>query len=278
MARFTQSSTGGGNADTGDITFNGVQIIGAGNSSSDGLNAGTIQLVPDANLDTDQYLIIDPTAPAHIHVRAGGTQDESTADLIIGGERNNVFISDSQREVSINTRPATIINTYENINQVSTSYFVATMPADIDAGYTVNVSGTDYTVTSVTLNNPSEGQLTAIVTGATFDTGGSYTFTYNPTWNYQWEFTDTGYLYGPAMGGLQVSGLLNGESDLWLSSNDKVVINGNNGGEFLGDSSIANNQIATLGDLPTGATGSFVSQDGKSVTVTDGIITSIEVI
>jgi hypothetical protein len=103
VARFTQSSSGGGNANTGDITFNGVQIIGAGNASSDGLNAGTMQLVPDANLGTDQYLIIDPTAPNHIHVRAGGTLDGSTADLIMGGENTNVLVSDTGDYVDIRT-------------------------------------------------------------------------------------------------------------------------------------------------------------------------------
>jgi hypothetical protein len=103
VARFTQGSSGGGNANTGDITFSGVQIIGAGNASSDGLNAGTMQLVPDANLGTDQYLIIDPTAPNHIHVRAGGTLDGSTADLIMGGENTNVLVSDTGEYVDIRT-------------------------------------------------------------------------------------------------------------------------------------------------------------------------------
>jgi len=104
MARFTQgSSGGGGNANTGDITFNGIQIIGAGNASSDGLNAGTMQLVPDANLDTDQYLIIDPTSPNHIHIRPGGTLDGSTADLIMGGENTNVLVSDTGEYVDIRT-------------------------------------------------------------------------------------------------------------------------------------------------------------------------------
>ena len=57
------------------------------NSSGDGANSSTIQLVPDGNLTgTDQYLIIDPTAPGHIHIRAGGIQDGSSADLFLGGE------------------------------------------------------------------------------------------------------------------------------------------------------------------------------------------------
>jgi hypothetical protein len=103
MARFTQPSSGGENANTGDITFNGVQIIGAGTASGDGLNAGTMQLVPDAGLETDQYLIIDPTSPNHIHIRAGGTLDASTADLIMGGENTNLLVSDTGDYVDIRT-------------------------------------------------------------------------------------------------------------------------------------------------------------------------------
>jgi hypothetical protein len=62
---------------------------------------------------------------------------------------------------------------------------------------------------------------------------------------------------------------------LQTSSGGKITFSGN-GGEFLNDSSDPDNQIATIGDIPTGATGSFTSQDGKTVTVTNGIITAIE--
>jgi hypothetical protein len=55
----------------------------------------------------------------------------------------------------------------------------------------------------------------------------------------------------------------------------KITLSGA-GGEFLNDSTVADNQIATIADIPTGASGSFVSQDGKTVTVTNGIITVIE--
>ena len=193
---------GSGNANTGDITFDGVQIIGAGNASGDGLNAGTIQLVPDANLNSDQYLIIDPTAPNHIHIRAGGTQDASTSDLIIGAENTNLLVSDTGDYVDIRTTSA---SAYTNL----------------------------------------------------------------------WRFSSDGYLTGPAMGGLFVSGLLNGDNDLWLgSSNNSVVLSAGSGSAFIGDTNNPNNQIATRGDLPTGTTGSFTTAT-HSVTVTNGIITGI---
>lgn len=86
-----------GNANTGDITFNGVKVIGAGTASGDGYGYSTIELVPDNSLYSNgQYLVIDPTAPSHIHIRAGGLQDQSPADLFLGGEKNHVRTRDNQ--------------------------------------------------------------------------------------------------------------------------------------------------------------------------------------
>jgi hypothetical protein len=182
----------GGAANTGDITFDGIQIIGD----------GTMELVPDSSLNSDQYLIIDPTAPNHVHIRAGGAIDASTADIIIGGENTNLLVSDTGDYVDIRT-------------------------------------------TSDDLNT------------------------------HIWRFTSDGYLSGPAMGGLFVSGILNGDNDLWLSSGSNVVISSGEGmGVFLENQDVPDNQVATIGDLPTGATGSFTTAS-HTVTVTNGIITSI---
>ena len=71
-------------------------ISWAGNSSGDGSGFNTMRLVPDLQgLEAaDQYIIIDPTGgvPGHIHIRAGGTQDNSLADLYLGGENSHVKI------------------------------------------------------------------------------------------------------------------------------------------------------------------------------------------
>lgn len=84
-------------------------IKGLFGNSSDGNNYDTIEVVPDFGRydnGTDQYLVIEPTqapsGPGHIHVRAGGTIDASTADLILGGEVNKVQISDTDGSVNIN--------------------------------------------------------------------------------------------------------------------------------------------------------------------------------
>lgn len=64
-------------------------------SSGDGFGYTTMELHPDNSRSaSDQYLIIDPTAgmPPHIHIRAGGTQDASQADLFLGGENSHVKV------------------------------------------------------------------------------------------------------------------------------------------------------------------------------------------
>ena len=70
---------------TGSISF-------LANSSGDGNGYSTIEINPDINLNNDQYIVIDPTEPDHIHIRAGGTQDNSTAKLIIGGENSHFSV------------------------------------------------------------------------------------------------------------------------------------------------------------------------------------------
>jgi hypothetical protein len=77
-------------------------ISNPSNSSGDGNGYDTIKIVPDSDREQyDQYLIIDPTEPNHIHVRAGGTQDESLAELILGGEDTYVKVSDTDDSVTI---------------------------------------------------------------------------------------------------------------------------------------------------------------------------------
>lgn len=78
-----------------------------GNSSGDGAGYTTLGLVPDDTLvGNDQYLIIDPTAPGHIHIRAGGTQDASNADLFLGGEYTHFKVNagaNSEARISANS-------------------------------------------------------------------------------------------------------------------------------------------------------------------------------
>ena len=54
----------------------------------------------------------------------------------------------------------------------------------------------------------------------------------------------------------------------------KITLSGD-GGEFLNDPNVADNQIATIGDLPSGVTSSFNTAT-HTITVTNGIITAID--
>jgi len=67
---------------------------------------GLLELNPDETNGDDRYIVIDPTAPNHIHLRAGGTIDNSTADLFLGGENNYVRVSDGSANVEIKTNGA----------------------------------------------------------------------------------------------------------------------------------------------------------------------------
>lgn len=85
-------------------------FYGSNADSGDGAGFDTIKLIPDASLHfndssygNDQYLVIDPTAPNHIHIRAGGAIDSSSADLFLGGEQNHVKVSDGGDTVTVRT-------------------------------------------------------------------------------------------------------------------------------------------------------------------------------
>jgi hypothetical protein len=94
------------NTDNGSVTLSSSSIQSIPSSSGDGLGAATLELTPDVNLMTDQYIVLDPTSPNHIHVRAGGAIDESTAYLYLGGEKANVLIDDFNHQVQINATAA----------------------------------------------------------------------------------------------------------------------------------------------------------------------------
>jgi hypothetical protein len=83
---------------TGNIVVSSTnsEINFVANSSGDGFGYSTIELKPDTDTSADQFIIIDPTAPSHIHIRAGGTQDSSQAQLFLGGEKNYVRVTDNE--------------------------------------------------------------------------------------------------------------------------------------------------------------------------------------
>jgi len=57
-------------------------------------------------------LIIDPTAPNHIHIRAGGAQDNSNAEIYLGGE-NSYFKVDNGENPSVSISANTFTWTFD---------------------------------------------------------------------------------------------------------------------------------------------------------------------
>jgi hypothetical protein len=270
---FTTTSplTGGsGNANTGDITFDGVKIIGAGTASGDGANLGTIELVPDGDIASDQYIIIDPTAPNHIHIRPGGTQDASTADLIIGGEKTNVKVSDNASNVRIATSSEnfTFVRTNENI--AASNIFSNTNSLDlfnaVALGWVaINSLGVTAQLQEWTF---ADGAYQFSVAEANFfQPATNYTFRNDDGFDgdRQWIFGSNGVFEGPADGGVSVYGLGNvSGTDLTLASSNgiemlatnDITLASNNGDIILNPDSGAylysespENEIATIGDL-----------------------------
>ena len=79
----------------GNIVNGNSGINFVASSSGDGNGFSTIELRPDdVNTSMDNYLIIDPTSPNHIHIRAGGAQDNSQAELYLGGENSYFVVND----------------------------------------------------------------------------------------------------------------------------------------------------------------------------------------
>jgi hypothetical protein len=198
-------------------------LYGANKDSAEQTGLNTIKLIPNEDLATDQFLVIEPTSPNHIHIRAGGTQDDSNALLILGGERNAVLVGDDYRSVGISTRYARVQNTYLNTNPASTDTFWTGSTADIQTGYTVTIDNVDYVVSQITAVD--EGVIGVKATGALFTAGTSYTFYFDPPWNHQWTFNSNGVIQGPAMGGTRFTQIRNAGSgeNLGIYSDDAAL-------------------------------------------------------
>jgi hypothetical protein len=95
-------------------------FYGADGDSSDGFGNNTIKLIPNYEGGDDRYLIIDPTAPNHIHIRAGGIQDASNADLILGAEETSVIVSDNADAVILKGTGGQYLNYISPETQIAT--------------------------------------------------------------------------------------------------------------------------------------------------------------
>ena len=247
----------------------GGVIVNAPEASSDGGLLSTLILVPDGTNETNQFVVLDPTGPNHIHIRAGGTIDESTAELILGGERNKVAVSDPNKSVTITTA-AEIVNFYVNVNEVGNEDLIVPDTSDILLGDNIVIAGINHPVTYFSPDPNNTGFSIVRATGLTFVAGESYTFVREEPYENSWQFGSDGVLYGPAMGVVKVPAIANtgpdndlyiyaygananlrlvADQDIRLATEYGNIVLNADGGEFIGSSGSPENQIATIGDI-----------------------------
>jgi hypothetical protein len=245
---------------TGDITFDGVKIIGAGTGSGDGYNNGTIELVPDADLyDNGQRLIIDPTVPNHIHIRAGEHVygGSSNPELYLGDDKTNLGIMTWSGDVAINTQnhPRVFV---QNINTESSNNIIIdnAVSADWSVFNTLILEdGSELPVTSYDGNS-------LIVDGFTFTPNSYYYFYDNLVLN-RWSFGNNGVLSGPVNQYVTVNGLnITNNRNLYLGGEDM-------GGYFSAPVRLASgNQMGTnipFFELVSRGTATFSSIDSDII-------------
>jgi hypothetical protein len=230
---------------------NGV-IWNPANSSGDGYGGDTLHLVPnDVDNETEQRIIIDPTAPNHIHIRAGGVQDYSNVELILGGERAGVRVSDANGTTVVQSKQEDYTWTYQNANSDGGQvYVIASAMAEPDYNDFTIISGQKYVITNVVRdeqNGTTSYETTPSIGFIPFD---NYTFI-RDNGSHVWNFNRAGYLSGPTETGyLRVTGIMNDDGNLEVQADQNLVISGGeSNGEYLHDSSDPANQIATIGDL-----------------------------
>jgi hypothetical protein len=148
-------------------------LFGSNADSGDGAGFDTIKLIPDSqlhNIGSDQYIIVDPTAPNHIHLRAGGTQDGSSADLFLGAEYTNVKVSDGSDSVTITTSQVGegVINyswTFNNQSILTLPSGGALEPVGMGwTGLTNGSSGTPVSIVNKSTNVTYSGQTISDIT------------------------------------------------------------------------------------------------------------------
>lgn len=201
QAAFNAANSASGNI-SGNIVINSSnsEINFVSNSSGDGFGFSTIQLKPDTNAYDDSYLIIDPTYPSHIHIRAGGTQDNSLTQLFLGGENSHF-------KVGSGPNPPVNISSNNNIWSFNTDGTLSFPNNTLDTNNdSIDIKSSNYvelwynSANGVWQSDPTYNEKTYVWVDAQgtsiqhyrSDDGNS-----GPQWIHTWEFKNDGTLRVP---------------------------------------------------------------------------------
>jgi hypothetical protein len=209
---------------TGNLILAGGNSViqSVANSSLDPLNpnVSTMTLTPDANYSS-QSLVLDPTAPGHIHLRAPGANiDEPLANIFLGGEDSSFevgYYNGSAPNVFIHSGGNTW--TFSNDGNLTTPSNLVIGPTGFggtgftqsDAPLLLGSSEANGRASLVWFENPT-GPGNIVQVGLNDSTPGSMTVTTGDLANtsYVWDFDNTGNLTLPSGGNLIVSGSIVG--------------------------------------------------------------------
>jgi hypothetical protein len=177
-------------------------------------------------------------------------QDYSTADLILGGERAGVRVSDTEGTTVIQSKQEDYIWTYQNVGQGDQIYVIASAMAEPDINDFTIISGQKFVITNVVRDEQNGTTSYETTPGIGFVPFENYTFI-RDRGNHVWNFDRAGYLNGPTeTGSLRVTGIMNDDGNLDVQADQNLILSGGeSNGEYLHDSSNPNNQIATIGDV-----------------------------
>ncbi len=201
------------------ILADGNSIIrSVANSSLDPINpnVSTMVFTPDSGYSS-QSLVLDPTAPGHIHLRAPGANiDEPLANIFLGGEDSSFevgYYNGSAPNVFIHSGGNTW--TFDNGGNLTTSSNLVISPSGIGTGTAIAQTDAPLQIASTDANgsasigwyeNPTgPGNVVQV---ALNQTGGSMTVTTGDYANttYVWDFDNTGNLTLPTGGELHATG------------------------------------------------------------------------
>ena len=266
---------------TWTLDYNGNLILAGGNSVIQSIatssldpinpNVSTMVLTPDPGYSS-QALVLDPTSPGHIHLRApsmSGNIDIPAANLFLGGEDTAFEITlgaNNQAVIHSNGKAWTFGNDGNLTIPGTFGGFIKTI-SNASIGIAAMDNGTNNPAQLLSINAGS-GAATSIVsayaTNATIQTNATGTLN-------TWQFDNAGNLTLPTGGQIIVSGGL-----VSSGASPAPTINGfsiTNSVGISGNGNIAGNNISATGNVTAQGIGTNLVRRANTISGSNTAVT-----